>query len=215
MTIDGLFKIGRYLAEPTGSTGSLYYDTTDDEFKGYKESGWDSLGGGTAPVSSVFGRTGNVTAASGDYSVGNITGAAPLASPTFTGTPAAPTAAAGTNTTQLATTAFATTALNLKANLASPTFTGTVTATQFVGGGAGITGVPKGTLSCTTVNATAPAVVGYQGCYPYCASGYTVVSCDADFSGQQQFCSVNGASNMCLCYLYWGGTCHARCCKIQ
>ena len=33
-------------------------------------------------------------------------GAAPLASPNFTGTPAAPTAAAGTNTTQLATTAF-------------------------------------------------------------------------------------------------------------
>lgn len=32
---------------------------------------------------------------------------APLASPTFTGTPAAPTAAAGTNTTHLATTAFA------------------------------------------------------------------------------------------------------------
>ena len=31
---------------------------------------------------------------------------APLASPTFTGTPAAPTAAIGTNTTQLATTAF-------------------------------------------------------------------------------------------------------------
>ena len=31
---------------------------------------------------------------------------APLASPTLTGTPAAPTAAAGTNTTQLATTAF-------------------------------------------------------------------------------------------------------------
>ena len=31
---------------------------------------------------------------------------APLASPTFTGTPAAPTAAAGTNTTQIATTAF-------------------------------------------------------------------------------------------------------------
>jgi hypothetical protein len=32
---------------------------------------------------------------------------APIASPTFTGTPAAPTATAGTNTTQLATTAFA------------------------------------------------------------------------------------------------------------
>ena len=37
--------------------------------------------------------------------------AAPLASPTFTGTPAAPTATAGTNTTQIATTAFVTTAV--------------------------------------------------------------------------------------------------------
>ena len=53
---------------------------------------------------------------------------APLASPTFTGTPAAPTASAGTSTTQLATTAFVTTADALKANLAGPTFTGTVTA---------------------------------------------------------------------------------------
>lgn len=76
-----------------------------------------------------------------------------IASPTFTGTPAAPTAAAGTNTTQIATTAFVkgaiadaaitvdsalsststnpvqnkviNTALGNKANLASPTFTGT------------------------------------------------------------------------------------------
>jgi hypothetical protein len=46
-------------------------------------------------------------------------------SPVFTGTPTAPTATAGTNTTQLATTAFVTTADNLKANLASPTLTGT------------------------------------------------------------------------------------------
>lgn len=38
--------------------------------------------------------------------VGDVSGAAALASPTFTGTPAAPTAAPGTNTTQLATTAF-------------------------------------------------------------------------------------------------------------
>lgn len=52
-------------------------------------------------------------------------GLAPLASPTFTGTPAAPTATAGTNTTQVATTAFVTTAVSTKANLASPTFTGT------------------------------------------------------------------------------------------
>lgn len=50
---------------------------------------------------------------------------APLASPTFTGTPVAPTATAGTNTTQIATTAFVTTANAGKADLASPTFTGT------------------------------------------------------------------------------------------
>lgn len=48
-----------------------------------------------------------------------------LESPTFTGVPAAPTAAPGTNTTQLATTAFVTLADNLKANIASPTLTGT------------------------------------------------------------------------------------------
>jgi microcystin-dependent protein len=40
-------------------------------------------------------------------------GLAPLASPQFTGTPSGPTASAGTNTTQLATTAFVTTAAGL------------------------------------------------------------------------------------------------------
>src|SRR5438477_8414128 len=50
---------------------------------------------------------------------------APLASPTFTGTPAGPSAAADTNTTQLATTAFV--IGQAYAKLASPTFTGPVT----------------------------------------------------------------------------------------
>jgi hypothetical protein len=40
-----------------------------------------------------------------------INARAKIASPTFTGTPAAPTASAGTNTTQLATTAFTTAAI--------------------------------------------------------------------------------------------------------
>jgi hypothetical protein len=53
---------------------------------------------------------------------------APIASPTFTGTPSAPTATAGTSTTQVATTAFVTTADNLKANILSPALTGTPTA---------------------------------------------------------------------------------------
>lgn len=41
----------------------------------------------------------------------NLAGKAPLASPTFTGAPKAPTAAAGTNTTQIATTEFVTSAV--------------------------------------------------------------------------------------------------------
>jgi Concanavalin A-like lectin/glucanases superfamily len=57
-------------------------------------------------VTSVFGRTGAVSGAAGDYSVGQVTGAAPLASPALTGTPTAPTAALSVNTTQIATTAF-------------------------------------------------------------------------------------------------------------
>ena len=56
----------------------------------------------------------------------NYSEKAPKASPTFTGTPAAPTAAADTNTTQIATTAYV--VGQGYAKLASPTFTGTVTA---------------------------------------------------------------------------------------
>lgn len=59
----------------------------------------------------------------------DISGKADIASPTFTGTPAAPTASSGTNTTQIATTAFVNTEIAAdiagKANIASPTFTGT------------------------------------------------------------------------------------------
>jgi hypothetical protein len=56
---------------------------------------------------------------------GNVALKAPLASPALTGVPTAPTASPGTNTTQLATTAYADAIAALKANLASPTFTGT------------------------------------------------------------------------------------------
>ena len=46
-----------------------------------------------------------------EVSTADITNKANLASPTFTGTPAAPTASSGTNTTQIATTAFVTAAV--------------------------------------------------------------------------------------------------------
>lgn len=73
-------------------------------------------------VSTVFGRSGAVVATSGDYSVGQITGAAPLASPTFTGTPAAPTPATADNSTTLATTAFVKAQGYLTSNAVSTVF---------------------------------------------------------------------------------------------
>lgn len=74
---------------------------------------WERIPNSQA-VASVFGRTGAIAAVSGDYSSAQVThGAgtvaaalallAPLASPSLTGTPTAPTAPVGTNTDQIAT----------------------------------------------------------------------------------------------------------------
>jgi hypothetical protein len=98
-------------SEAFGTYGALYINSISNTLKQCPQlscagSGWVSVSGGGGAVTSVFGRTGAVVATNGDYTVSQITGAAPLASPTFTGVPAAPTASPGTNTTQLATTAF-------------------------------------------------------------------------------------------------------------
>jgi len=61
-----------------------------------------------------------------DVNVSDLTSILSSESPAFTGTPTAPTAAADTNTTQLATTAYVQTEVGDYAPLASPTFTGTV-----------------------------------------------------------------------------------------
>jgi hypothetical protein len=104
-----------------------------------------------APVQSVAGKTGTVTLAKGDVGLGNVDNTsdankpvstaaqaaldlkAPLASPALTGTPTAPTAAADTNSTQVATTAYvvgqgylkSAAAASTYAPIASPTLTGT------------------------------------------------------------------------------------------
>ena len=51
-----------------------------------------------------------------EVSIADLAAKASVASPTFTGTPAAPTAASGTNTTQISTTAFVADAVSGKAN---------------------------------------------------------------------------------------------------
>lgn len=73
----------------------------------------------TSPKMDGTAAVGTETAfARGDHVHPKDTSKANLASPTFTGEPKAPTAAAGTNTTQIATTAFVTTAVSGKANSA-------------------------------------------------------------------------------------------------
>ena len=81
-----------------------------------------------------------------EVTVSSLGAKAGLSSPTFTGTPAAPTAAANTNTTQIATTAYVQGELTDMAPKAAPAFTGTAT-------GANLT--LSGTL---TVNGTTTTV---------------------------------------------------------
>jgi hypothetical protein len=66
------------------------------------DSSWQNI------ANSVAGRTGAITLAESDITslVSDLAGKAPLASPALTGTPTAPTASLGTNTTQVATTAY-------------------------------------------------------------------------------------------------------------
>lgn len=69
--------------------------------------------------------------AKGDHVHPTDTSRAPVASPTFTGTPAAPTAAAGTSTTQIATTEFVQTAV---ANAVGNAFQSVVTSNTAISG---------------------------------------------------------------------------------
>lgn len=116
-----------------------------------------SSGGLTAAVAGTdyLAPAGNGSALTG-LTISQISGGAPLASPTFTGVPAAPTASAGTSTTQLATTAFVTAAvsaavqgLNVK-NSAVAATVGTETFTVTSGNVTQIAG--------TTVDGQTPAI---------------------------------------------------------
>ena len=114
---------------------------------------------------------------------------APLASPTFTGTPAAPTATAGTNTTQLATTAFVTTAVaaavpsqtgnsgkylttnGTTASWGTVGGSGTVTSVAVAGGTTGltVTGSPVTTTGTITLGGTLVTANGGTGLNAYSA----------------------------------------------
>jgi hypothetical protein len=85
-------------------------------------------------VSSVFTRTGAVVASSGDYTVSQVTGAAPLASPTFTGTVTVPTTVNATDPAQKAYVDAAIAGLSWKQEARAGTTAAQVLATDFANG---------------------------------------------------------------------------------
>ena len=114
-----------------------------------------------------------------------------LASPTFTGTPAAPTAAAGTNTTQIATTAFVTTAIN-NASVGAATFKGVISS------GSAISSLTDYKAGWYWIVDTAGTYVG-QKCEPgdfiYCISNYSSSYKASDFSVVQTNLDIAAITN--------------------
>jgi hypothetical protein len=91
-------------ANPTLAAGEFAIETDTDKYKiGDGSTAWTSLGYSSLPA-----------------------GTATIASPTFTGVPAGPTASANTNTTQLATTAFVMTEVGDYLPLAGGTLSGAI-----------------------------------------------------------------------------------------
>lgn len=98
---------------------------------------WQLGGGGSTTIVNDLTTGGTTSALSAQQGVVLNTAIgtkANTASPALTGTPTAPTATAGTNTTQIATTAFVAAVGAALAPLASPTFTGTPAAPTAAGG---------------------------------------------------------------------------------
>ena len=116
---------------------------------------------------------------------------APKASPALTGTPTAPTAAAGTNNTQLATTAFVTTAI-ANASTGAATFKGVVSS------GSAISSLTDYKAGWYWIVDTAGTYVG-QVCEPgdfiYCISNYSSSYKASDFSVVQTNLDIAAITN--------------------
>lgn len=133
-----------------GTTNQVLQKNSNADYD-YK---WTTINFG---VNSFNGRTGTVLPAANDYSVSDINGLstqlaakAPLASPTFTGDPKAPTPTTGDNDTSIATTAFVQTAVNS----AKPTYQTLVSAS---GTSINLTGISTNAKRITLVLDLSPS----------------------------------------------------------
>jgi hypothetical protein len=146
---------------PTAPTATAGTSTTQIATTAFVEAG---LAGS---VSSFNGRSGAVTLSANDISAA---GGAPLNSPPLYGTPTAPTAAPGTNTTQLATTAYVEAALAGGSGVASFNGRGgavVLTAADLTGAGGALlaspifTGTPAGPTATAGTNTTQLATTAF------------------------------------------------------
>lgn len=111
-----------FTGNPLAPTPSVDDNDTSIATTAYVIGQLSASGDGTPTIDGTAARGTSVHGARADHIHPTDTSRSALASPTFTGTPAAPTAAVDTNTTQVATTAFV--VGQAYAKLASPTFTG-------------------------------------------------------------------------------------------
>jgi hypothetical protein len=167
-----------------------------------------SSGGGGA-VSSVFGRTGAVVATSGDYTVSQITGASPLASPALTGTPTAPTQSCASNT-DIATGAYVaacagsgsgsinvngTAVSNPNFNSTTPAASAGVNATFNVSGSNVSANVPAATSSTEGVvkpdGTSCTVTAGVLTCTGSSGSTSIAICADTSGSGTAQSCTTS------------------------
>lgn len=126
---DGTITVTGFADEDTMSSNSATLLPTQQSVKAYVDTELTNLiGGAPAALDTLNELAAAINDDANVYTTltNSIATKAPLASPALTGTPTAPTAAADTNTTQIATTAYVQTELGDYAPLAGATFTGDV-----------------------------------------------------------------------------------------
>ncbi len=134
--IDGLITVRDVPTVPLGVATKGYVDTTRDIINGFIASNISNITSNYATITYVDNQNTAITTAyelADTVILNAVNGKADITSPVLLGTPRAPTATSGTNTTQIATTAFVTAAISAfngtldfdpYATKASPTFTG-------------------------------------------------------------------------------------------
>ena len=171
---------------PNGVTASVYCDGTNFLPSTTGSTGNQTINGNLL-VTGTTTLTGALSASTAVFS-----GAISSVNPSFTGTPTAPTASSGTNTTQIATTAFVTTAVAGGLGTLGTMALQNANAVAITGGAlSGMTNVAGGTHSGTTATFSGAvtggsgvfgAVSGTTGTFSSTISG-TTITASTQFSG--------------------------------